>query len=180
MQDEAGKWYYFRFWEPQIAHAFWAAFPDDATEVAWRYGAVIASIAYQDGDRFVQIAAPCPTETQPVRQGALGRYRTLFAQARWHQFTRRVHDALQTTHHPGATADPATVARLCDTMRTAGYRREAAIWNMVQAAVICDRHGLDLAALTQQTLDAARRPDDVAAARAVLAHVRNISGEEAP
>ncbi len=179
MQDDAGKWYYFRFWEPQIAQAFWAAFPDDAAEVAWRYGAVIASVTYQDGDRFVQIAAPYPTETQPVRQGALARYRSLFAQARWDQFTRRVHDALQTTQNPGYTTDPAMVARLCDMMRNAGYLREAAIWNMVQAALICDRHGLDLPALTQQTLDAARRPDDVAAARAVLARVRKISGEEA-
>ncbi|SFI47071.1 DUF4123 domain-containing protein [Jannaschia pohangensis] len=169
LRDAAGQWYFLRFWEVATARAFWGAFATEPDEVAWRYGSVIEAVVFPDGDRLTTLTCEAALPDRAPPGGVIDRYRPLFRDACWRAFQMRVLSALRLEPPPlGDTPAPVATA-LCDEARAAGYQSEAAIWDVVRAALLTRATGRTLGDL----LDRGPLPDDnLAAARQLLLRAR--------
>ncbi|WP_281825218.1 hypothetical protein [Jannaschia rubra] len=117
-----------------------------------------------EGDVLVCTGPDAALPQRSATPGTIDTYRPLFRAARWEAFREEIHRALRAEGPPFDTVPPEDTAALCDEVRAAGYRREAAVWNVVRAAILARRAGADLTDLTR----ASRLPDDDLSASEIL------------
>ena len=180
--DGTGRAYLLRYWEPETAEAFWAGLPEDADHLAWRFGADVAAVTWPAGAEagtpgLRRLEQPVPFAAGPRPRDTVTPYRPAFRAVRWRRFTGRVTAALGAEGAPLDAVPAARTVALCEAARTAGYRSEAAIWDVVRAGALMEAAGSSLADPSVAAAWGDGRPaDDRAAARALLAHARRVYG----
>ncbi len=175
--DAQGQAYFLRFWEPQTAESLWASHAQDPSHVAWRFGEDIAAVIWPTPDGIAKVELPDPVAAGPLPERGIDAYRPLFRTARWHNFTNRVFTGLG---KEGPLFDIFTqqeVQDMCNAARQAGYRREGAIWDVVRAGILLRSAGRDFSQETLAAWGDAMPPDDVSAARRLLARARLVAAE---
>ncbi|KIC35615.1 hypothetical protein RA26_17910 [Leisingera sp. ANG-M7] len=177
MTDAQGQAYFLRFWEPQTAESLWASHAQDPSHVAWRFGEDIAAVIWPTSEGIAQVELPDPVTAGPLPERGIDAYRPLFRTARWQNFTNRVFTGLG---KEGPLFDIFTqqeVQDMCNAARQAGYRREGAIWDVVRAGILLRSAGRDFSQETLVAWGDAMPPDDVSAARRLLARARLVAAE---
>lgn len=176
--DREGRSYFLRFWEPLTAAAFWLSHADDPDHVAWRYGADVAAVRWPgaEGICTAQLAEPVPAG--PAPPNAIDQYRPHFKSAHWDHFTTRIGMALKEQGRPFDQVPQSEARERCNAARRAGYRSEAAIWDIVRASILLEAQGRDPHSEGRSAWKGEKPPNDLTAARLFLAHARRVTNME--
>ncbi len=178
VQDENGKWFYFRFWETSIAHAFWTSQEDSLEHLAWRFGKNVVAIFWPTVGGFSGVRRPVGLPSGNTPKHAIDAYRPLFRAARFERFVTRVVDELSREGRPFDTVSAATIKRICDAARNRGFRSEAAIWDIARAMILFDAAAKDIESESQKAWGNVDIPDERVAARRLLAHAYRVAKTE--
>lgn len=175
--DAQGRAYFLRFWEPQTAESLWASHVQDPSHVAWRFGEDVAAVIWPTPDGIARVELPEPVAAGPLPERGIDTYRPLFRAARWKNFTDRISRAVGKEGPPFDVFTRQEVQDMCNAARQAGYRREDAIWDAVRASILLRSAGRDFSQETLAAWGDAMPPDDVTAARRLLARARLVATE---
>lgn len=172
VRDAHDNWFYFRFWEPQMAGAFWPLFESDPAEAYRRFGAgVLSAVFWQVGDMVHLVQINTPATRVASSRDIVSIYAPYFKQARWARFCTRVASAMR-TELPQNNLDTAQVDAWCGAAKLAGYHREKAIYDYVLACVLFSQRGISYEAIHRDHVRSGAFPDDLSAARSFLAAAR--------
>ncbi|WP_417262041.1 DUF4123 domain-containing protein [Celeribacter sp.] len=148
VQDQSGKWYYFRFWEGNMlgkllaserpGASFIHAFVADARIDVYSY------IYQMDGGKvFVAHKASTVQSSPSVTQVRYEDVASVLRDPSWDNFIRRLTEEFRKEFNQGAvTRDDAWLANMCNVARRDGFKIELAIYNYVRSAHVAGAKNL--------------------------------------
>lgn len=164
VQDEKGKWYYFRFWETAI-FAHYLANADYVIENAALLFGVrsdVVSNFFTMCDQQVLKYSLTKRPQYPQARFILGdKDRELFRKQKWQQFKIRLFDIANEEHKQQfANVNFASFDKICEDAHAAGYVVEIAIYDYTRSRVFCDQNGLDFSEI-HKSISASNTGSDV-------------------
>jgi len=146
VQDEAGKWFYFRFWDPFVLTAYAAAISDKQDKVARWFGIHIAQIIVPlpERARVTVMSASHPASARSTGKFLLERdERAALQRARMDLFVDRLSDhcAVEVTACAALSSAQRsdTISHIVSLAQKSGFRSELAIANYTQASLLYGR-----------------------------------------
>lgn len=158
VQDEAGDWYYFRYWDPGIMREYLAARTASADvestqKLASFFRDVIERVLVSDrlGTTSFSLTGspdPAPAPFRLVRSDL-----DILSQARWRRYKGKLLRVLIQDHEADFRIDPAQVDAISEQAYRRNFRTEIATYDYVRAYLCCHRAGLDFEDALRRTPD---------------------------